>query len=127
MLYLMVPASLLIINLIINWDYLRKYGFRINDHDKNTRVPVRYNYFIMAANIYFFVDATWGIMYEHHDIPALFPFIYSFTVFYFLFMLMTMLTWTPQYRTSLRRVDNGGDRCFVPDDKQVLSLYVFIQ
>ena len=90
----MVPASLLIINLIINWDYLRKYGFRINDQDKNTRVPVRYNYFIMAANIYFFVDMSWGIMYEHHDIPVLFPFIYSFTVFYFLFMLLTMLTWT---------------------------------
>ena len=83
MLYSMVPASLLIINLIINWDYLRKYGFRINDQDKNTRVHVRYNYFIMAANIYLFVDMSWGIMYEHHDIPVLFPFIYSFTVFYF--------------------------------------------
>ncbi len=94
MLYSMVPASLLIINLIINWDYLRKYGFRINDQDKNTRVHVRYNYFIMAANIYLFVDMSWGIMYEHHDIPVLFPFIYSFTVFYFLFMLLTMLTWT---------------------------------
>lgn len=94
MLYSMAPASLLVINLIINWESLRKYGFRINKDDEKNRVPVRYNYFILAATIYIFVDAVWGIMYEHHDNPALFPFIYSFTVFYFLFMLLTMLTWT---------------------------------
>ncbi len=94
MLYSMTPASLLVINLIINWESLRKYGFRINKDDEKNRVPVLYNYFILAASIYLFVDAAWGIMYEHHDIPALFPFIYSFTVFYFLFMLLTMLTWT---------------------------------
>lgn len=94
MLYSMAPASLLVINLIINWESLRKYGFRINKDDEKNSVPVRYNYFILAAAIYVFVDAAWGIMYEHHDNPALFPFIYSFTVFYFLFMLLTMLTWT---------------------------------
>ena len=94
MLYSMAPASLLVINLIINWESLRKYGFRINKDDEKNSVPVRYNYFILAATIYIFVDAAWGIMYEHHDNPALFPFIYSFTVFYFLFMLLTMLTWT---------------------------------
>jgi len=94
MLYSMAPASLLVINLIINWESLRKYGFRINKDGEKNRVPVLYNYFILAASIYLFVDAVWGIMYEHHDIPALFPFIYSFTVFYFIFMLLTMLTWT---------------------------------
>ena len=94
MLYSMVPASMLIINLILNWQSLRKYGFREKTQNQGKAVPLRYNYFILAANFYFFVDMTWGILYENHDISALFPFIYSLTVFYFLFMLVTMLTWT---------------------------------
>jgi len=94
MLYSMVPASMLIINLILNWQSLRKYGFREKTQNQGKAVPIRYNYFILAANCYFFVDMTWGILYENHDISALFPFIYSLTVFYFLFMLVTMLTWT---------------------------------
>lgn len=94
MLYSMVPASMLIINLILNWQSLRKYGFREKTQNQGKAVPLRYNYFILAANCYFFVDMTWGILYENHDISALFPFIYSLTVFYFLFMLVTMLTWT---------------------------------
>lgn len=90
----MVPASMLIINLILNWQSFKKYGFREKKQDEGKVVAVRYNYFILAANCYFFVDMAWGILYEYHDIPALFPFIYSLTVFYFLFMLVTMLTWT---------------------------------
>ena len=58
MLYSMAPASLLVINLIINWESLRKYGFRINKDGEKNRVPVLYNYFILAASIYLFVDAV---------------------------------------------------------------------
>ena len=94
MLYSMIPASMLIINLILNWQSIRKYGFREKKQNQGKTVPVRYNCFILAANCYFFVDMAWGIMYENHDVPALFPFIYYLTVFYFLFMLVTMLTWT---------------------------------
>ena len=94
MLYSIAPVTFLIINHILNLDKFKKYGLKPGKQDLKNSVPILYNYFILTANIYFFVDATWGIMYEHHDIPALFPLIYSFTVFYFLFMLMTMLTWT---------------------------------
>lgn len=105
MLYSMVPASLLIINLIVNWESLKKYGLNSSKQDKKNRVSVRYNYFILASACYFIVDMSWGLLYEHNDIPELFPFIYSFTVFYFLFMLLTMLTWT---RYIVAYLDKGG-------------------
>ncbi len=92
MLYSMVPALVLIIILILNLESVKEYGFRTRGRD--VLVSVRYNYFILASICYYLVDMLWGILYEHHDIPELFPFIYSLTVFYFLFMLMTMLTWT---------------------------------
>ena len=94
MLYSMAPASVLIINLILNWESIRKYGFREKKQDEKKRVPVRFNCFVLAAACYVLIDMIWGLLYEHRDIPELFPLIYSFTVFYFLFMLFTMLTWT---------------------------------
>ncbi|MCR4679721.1 MAG: diguanylate cyclase [Lachnospiraceae bacterium] len=107
MLYAMVPASLLIINIILNGESLKRYGFIENKSDAKNSVPVRYNLFLLAASIYFIVDMTWGILYEHHDITALFPIIYSLTVFYFMFMLLTMLTWT---RYIVAFLDKGGRR-----------------
>lgn len=110
MLYAMVPASLLIINIILNGESLKRYGFIEKKSDAKNSVPVRYNLFLLAACFYFIVDMTWGILYEHHDIPALFPIIYSLTVFYFLFMLLTMLSWT---RYIVAYLDRGGRRSAV--------------
>ena len=110
MLYSIAPASVLIINLILNLGSLKKYGFRENRNDDGTRVSVRYNYFILSANCYFIVDAAWGLTYEHNDIDALFPIIYLLTVFYFIFMLLTMLTWT---RYIVAYLDKGGRRSAV--------------
>ncbi|MBP5554336.1 MAG: diguanylate cyclase [Lachnospiraceae bacterium] len=110
MIYSLVPASVLIINLIINWESLRKYGFSEKNLDVKKRIPVRYNHFILAATLYFIVDMTWGLLYEHKEISALFPIIYSLTVFYFLFMLLTMLTWT---RYIVAYLNKGGLRTAV--------------
>ncbi len=107
MIYSMVPAAMLIINLILNGESLIKYGFRAKKQDESNLVHVRYNHFILAACLYFFVDGSWGILYEHHDIPQLFPAIYSFTVFYFVLMLLTMLTWT---RYIVAYLDKHGRR-----------------
>ena len=85
MLYSMVPASLLIINLILNWESLKLYGLNSKKQDKKKRVNVRYNCFVLAAACYFIVDMTWGLLYEHNDIQELFPFIYSFTVLFFVY------------------------------------------
>lgn len=94
MLYSIAPASLLIINLILNRELLKRNGFHEKNKDDKERVSIRYNHFILSATLYFIVDSAWGLMYEHHDIPEFFPVIYSLTVFYFIFMLLTMLTWT---------------------------------
>ncbi|MBR5649061.1 sensor domain-containing diguanylate cyclase [Pseudobutyrivibrio sp.] len=94
MIYSLVPAVVLVINIILNWELFKKYGFRICRQDKKKSVHVYYNYFIISACGYFIVDMNWGLLYEHRDIDALFPFIYYLTVFYFLFMILTMLAWT---------------------------------
>ncbi len=52
--YAMVPAAMLVINLILNLQSLKNYGFREKKQDGKKRVPVRYNYFILAASCYFF-------------------------------------------------------------------------
>ncbi|MBR1641762.1 MAG: GGDEF domain-containing protein [Butyrivibrio sp.] len=107
MIYSMVPAVVLIINLILNEESLVKYGILEKKQGESTLVHVRYNHFVIAACCYFFVDGSWGILYEHHDIPQLFPVIYFFTVFYFVLMLFTMLTWT---RYIVAYLDKHGMR-----------------
>lgn len=107
MIYSMVPAVVLIINLILNGESLLKYGFLEKKQGESDLVHVRYNHFVLAACCYFFVDGSWGILYEYHDIPQLFPAIYSFTVFYFVLMLLTMLTWT---RYIIAYLDKHGRR-----------------
>ncbi len=87
----------------------KDYGFKTKNQDKQEKVHVLYNRFLLAANCYFLVDMVWGLFYEHRDIAGLFPFIYSLTVFYFLFMLLTMLTWT-HYLVAY--IDKSG-RCSI--------------
>ena len=94
MLYSTIPAAFMIINLILNWEILTKYGFSVKKQNAQNKVHILYNRFILSANFYFLVDTSWGLLYEHREIPELFPLIYSLTIFYFLFMLLTMLTWT---------------------------------
>lgn len=90
----MLPAACLIINLILNWELFKNYGFRTKKPDNLKRVHVLYNRFLLAADCYFIIDMAWGIFYEHKEVSEFFPLIYSLTVLYFLFMLLTMLTWT---------------------------------
>ncbi|MCR5210908.1 MAG: GGDEF domain-containing protein, partial [Lachnospiraceae bacterium] len=53
----------------------------------------RYRQFLCMVILYYISDILWGILYEHHDIDVLFPFLYADTVFYFTFMLLSMLMW----------------------------------
>ncbi len=107
MLYSIVPASMLLISVILNWESVRNNGFFAKDPDKQKLAFIRYNWFLLTANCYFIVDMMWGVLYEYRDIPGIFPFIYSFTVFYFIFMLLTMLTWT---RFIVAYLDKSGHR-----------------
>ncbi len=107
MLYAITPAAVLILNLILNWELFTKYGFNSRKVDKYNQAHVRYNWFLLASCCYFFVDMCWGILYERKEVDAFFPFIYYLTVFYFLFMLLTMLTWT---RYMVAYLDKSGRR-----------------
>ena len=105
MLYAIAPATFLIVNIILNWELFKKYGFTIKKEDKQNEAHIHYNWFLIAANCYLIVDMTWGILYARRDNQILFPFIYYLTVLYFLFMLLTMLEWT---RYIISYIDNKG-------------------
>ena len=107
MLYAITPAAVLILNLILNWELFTNYGFNDKTQGKRNLVQVRYNWFLLASCCYVLVDMTWGILYEHKEVQAFFPYIYYLTVFYFMFMLLTMLTWT---RYMVAYLDSRGWR-----------------
>ncbi len=107
MLYAITPAAVLILNLILNWELFTNYGFNAKKQDKQNIVQVRYNWFLLASCCYIVVDMTWGLLYEHKEVEAFFPYIYYLTVFYFMFMLLTMVTWT---RYMVAYLDNHGWR-----------------
>lgn len=93
MTYSVVSAFALVVNLILNWDFFREAKLSEKNKEKKEIVSIRYGQFLLAVNGYFVVDCLWGILYQYHDISAIFPFLYSDTVFYFVFMLLTILTW----------------------------------
>ena len=107
MLYSVLPALALILNLILNIDTIKNVRHGNSKENKRQSLDFHYGHFLMSANLYFLVDTTWGIMYERKDVQALFPYIYTCTVFYFLLMLLIMLMWT---RFVVVYIDKGGQR-----------------
>ena len=61
--------------------------------NRNQDEVSRYSSFLWVVTLYYISDILWGILYEHHDVDALFPFLYSVTIFYFIFMFMSLLMW----------------------------------
>ncbi len=107
MTYSLASGLALVLNLIINSKAYKKLRIRPGKQETEQWAAVRYSYFLMASNAYFFADVGWGILYEHHDIPALFPILYSDCILYFLFMFLTMLTWI---RYIVAYLDKKGRR-----------------
>ena len=105
MLYAITPAAMLILILILNWELLANYGFFEKKQDTQNVVHVRYNWFLLASCSYLIVDMTWSLLYAHKEVQAFFPFIYYLTDLYFIFMLLTMLTWT---RYMVAYLNKGG-------------------
>ncbi|MCR5508030.1 MAG: GGDEF domain-containing protein, partial [Lachnospiraceae bacterium] len=91
--YASIGITALIIHIIINRQELNRKTARAEMLKTGQVVALRYRYFLLASICYYISDITWGLMYDHRDIPELFALIYSDTVFYFIFMLLTMLTW----------------------------------
>ena len=107
MIYSTVSLLALILNLIINRDIFRNIRIRSAKQKPDKLAVIRYDHFLVAANCYFIADIGWGLLYEHHDIPALFPILYSDCVLYFLLMFVTMLTWI---RYIVAYLDKKGRR-----------------
>ena len=93
MVYSSVGFLAIILNFIINRDAFRIKTKGDERDAASLRVDKRYRFFLIAATCYYFTDAAWGILYNLNDARGVFPFLYSATVFYFIFMLLTMLTW----------------------------------
>ena len=83
----------LILHFIINREALGKIDEQPGIEKAWIKEAKRYRYFLISAALYYVIDVAWGILYEYHHIPALFPLIYWDTVFYFIFRFLTMLTW----------------------------------
>ncbi len=91
--YSSVGVLALILHFIINREDLMIRFSREERKKPGNLVVFRYKLFLNVLTCFFIVDIAWGILYEYHHISALFPLVYSATVFYFLFMFHTMLTW----------------------------------
>ena len=93
MYYAAVAFLAFTVNIILNWNSFKNAWKKTDARDTKKLSLIRYGHFLLAANCFFLTEICWGIIYDHHDVPELFPIVYSITVFYFLFMLLTMLTW----------------------------------
>ena len=93
MFYAIISLLALVLNLIINRDSLKNLRGRPGESISEKKVTFRYNIFLIASNFYFIADIGWGLLYEHHNIDSLFPFLYLDCLLYFFFMFLTMLTW----------------------------------
>ncbi|MCR4990352.1 MAG: diguanylate cyclase [Lachnospiraceae bacterium] len=91
--YSIISTLALILNIIINLKVFIPAGERSGENKDGQYTAVRYRYFLIASNCYFIADIAWGILYEHHDVQGLFPFLYIDCILYFFFMFLTMMTW----------------------------------
>ena len=107
MYYAGIAAVALVVNLILNWDYFKALFGQTDDQDDRRLVKVRYGQFLFSATLFFLTEIVWGLLYEELDRSGLFVFVYSVTVFYFIFMNLTMLTWA---RYIVAYIDKSGLR-----------------
>jgi len=99
MLYSSAGLLALVINLIINHDVLL-------DRSGGKLIPAlrSYRLFLLSVNLYFVTDIAWGLLYEH----GLIALTYADTVFYFLFMGLSILFWTRYVIDYLRERNAFG-------------------
>ncbi len=107
MYYSTIGALALILHLVTNREMFGEIHALLHKRDHEQQADVRYIYFLIAVICYYLADIAWGLLYEHHDNPGLFPYIYSDSVLYFIFMFMTMLTWI---RYIVAYLDKRGRR-----------------
>ena len=103
--YSIISLLALILNLILNRETLVNIRRTSGGLKTEQKFITRYRQFLIVSSLYLIVDIGWGILYDHHEITALFPILYSDCVLYFLLMFMTMLTWM---RSVVAYLDKKG-------------------
>ncbi len=93
MFYSFIGILAIILHFIINRKALKRVDVQSVQGTAGLKEAVRYRFFLITVTCFYIFDIAWGFLYEHHDIPALFPVIYSTGIFYFIFMFLTTLTW----------------------------------
>ena len=105
--YSVISGLALILNLIINREPLKNLRGCFGERKDQQQMDSRYSLFLVISNCYFIADIAWGFLYGYHESNALFPILYVDTIFYFLFMFLTMLTWI---RYIIAYLDKSGRR-----------------
>ena len=108
MYYSAVALLAMTVNLILNWRTLAASWNKADASDERLQVKMRYSHFLHATNLFYFAEIGWGIFYGHYEDPKLFAIIYINTIFYFIFMLLTMLTWARYIVAYLDSNGRGG-------------------
>jgi hypothetical protein len=93
MFYSIIGILAIILHFIINRKALKRVDVQSIQGTAGLKEAVRYRFFLITVTCFYIFDIAWGFLYEHHDIPALFPVIYSTGIFYFIFLFLTTLTW----------------------------------
>lgn len=107
MFYAITSSLALILNLIINRASFVKSPDKSDSAKTGYDFVSRYRTFLIASNLYFIADIGWGLLYEEHRTDFLFPLLYLDCMLYFLFMLLTMLTWI---RSIIAYLDKNGPK-----------------
>lgn len=108
MYYSAVALLAMTVNLILNWRTLAALWNKADASDERLQVKMRYSHFLHATNLFYFAEIVWGIFYGHYENPKLFAIIYINTIFYFIFMLLTMLAWARYIVAYLDSNGRGG-------------------
>ena len=86
--YSIISILALILNLILNRGTFKLKELRSGSKKDEHQVVIQYGRFLVAANCYFVLDATWGILYAYRTNNAVYPYLYLATILYFVLMFL---------------------------------------
>ena len=77
--YSIISLLALILNLILNRETLVNIRRTSGGLKTEQKFITRYRQFLIVSSLYLIVDIGWGILYDHHEITALFILIVFYT------------------------------------------------
>lgn len=93
MFYTLISGLALILNLIVNRGACQNVKVQEGMPMERQLPRIRYSVFVIVSSCYFFVDAAWGLFDTFHENNVAYHLLYVDTLLFFLFMILTMITW----------------------------------